>query len=456
MNYLIKDARGVVGNEFVSDIRIKDGLIDELGTSLEPMAGERIIDASQCVVYPGFVNTHHHLAQSILKGIPAGLNQPLGEWLASVPYQYWPKITPEIMYNAACLGFYDLIRSGVTTCADHHYLYHSKTSPELEAAVWQAAEDMGIRLVLCRGGATSKGTHKGLAKAGVEPESIDQMLKRLDDSYSKYHQKGSAPMRKLVVAPTSLIHSSSAQDLKQLSQYARSRQLKMHSHLLEVDFDQQQSLAKYGKSAVEFAEECEWLGDDVWFAHLVKANECDIKILASTKTGIAHCPTSNCRLGSGIAPVIDMYKKGMRISIGVDGSASSESGSMLQELNLTWLLHRAINGANSTLLEEVVEWGSRDGAALLGLENVGTIEVGAAADIVLYDIGQVRYQGCHSILYSPVLCGEPVQVKYSLVNGKIIYQNDNCLVDREALIIHAQQSFSELLKRVNHFNPLFI
>ncbi|WP_417884002.1 amidohydrolase family protein [Vibrio rumoiensis] len=448
MKYLIKGAKGIVTEQAATDIRIEAGIITEVGSELLIEKGEQLIDASQCVVYPGFVNTHHHLAQSILKGIPAGLNQSLGDWLASVPYQYWPKITPEIMYSAACLGFYDLIRSGVTTCADHHYLYHSKTSPELEAAVWQAAEDMGMRLVLCRGGATTKGTHKGLAKAGIEPESIDLMLRRLDDSYSQYHQNTDMPMRQLVVAPTSLIHSSPAEDLKLLSRFARENKLKMHSHLLEVEFDQQQSLAKYGKSAVDFAAECEWLGSDVWFAHLVQASEQDINTLSETKTGISHCPTSNCRLGSGIAPIIEMQKAGMPISIGVDGSASSESGSMLQELNLTWLIHRATNGAESTRLDKVLEWGTQNGASILGLDKIGKIEVGFAADIVLYDLNQVRYQGSHSTLYAPILCGEPAEIKLSMINGNVVYQNEACLVDKESLIAKAQSSFRDLLTRV--------
>lgn len=449
MKYVIKNAEAIVANQNATDIRIEDGVIIEIGCDLKVKKGESLIDASQCVIYPGFVNTHHHLAQSILKGIPAGLNQSLGDWLASVPYQYWPSITPDIMYSAACLGFYDLLRSGVTTCADHHYLYHTKTSPELEAAVWQAAEDMGMRLILCRGGATSKGTHKGLANAGIEPESIDQMLYRLEDSYNKYHQDNEMPMRQLVVAPTSLIHSSPAEDLKQLSSFARHRQLKMHSHLLEVEFDQQQALSKYGKSAVDFAAECGWLGSDVWFAHLVKATPEDIKILSETQTAISHCPTSNCRLGSGIAPIIEMDQVGMKITVGVDGSASSESGSMLQELNLAWLLHRATHGASSTKLENIIKWGTKNGAAVLGLDKVGKLEVGFAADIVLYDLNSIRYQGCHSTLYTPILCGEPAEIKLSMINGKIVFENKGCLVDTEKLMVKAKTSFCDLIAKVN-------
>lgn len=447
MNYLIKQASAIYSQSGHQDIRIQDGIITELGNDLQPSHHEHVVDARGCVVYPGFVNTHHHLAQSVLKGIPAGLNDGLGEWLAHVPYRYWPQITPEIMYCAAKLGFYELLRSGVTTCADHHYLYHANSSQEVEDAVWQAAEEMGIRFVLCRGGATVKGSHKGLAKAGVEPESLEMMLARLDHSRRRYHQDEQNAMRRLVVAPTSIVHSSTPDDLKMLAEYARAHQLRMHSHLLEVEFDNQQAMAKYGCSAVEFAQRCDWLGEDVWFAHLVKATHADIALLASTQTGIAHCPTSNCRLGSGIAPVIDMAKAGMPISIGVDGSASAESGSMLQELNLTWLLHRAQHGAAATSVNGVIEWASAGGASMVGFDHLGYIREGAVADLVLYDIQQPRMAGCHSEISAPVVCGEPAQIKATFINGKRVYQASDEDAYQE-LVANVRESVRALNRKV--------
>lgn len=449
MNYLIKNANSVFcAQQDIKDIRVQNGVIEELGIALSPLPGEEVIDATDCVIYPGFVNTHHHIAQSILKGIPSGINDGLGDWLANVPYRYWPQITPDVMYASAKLGFYELLRSGATTCADHHYLYHANSTQELEDAVWQAADEMGIRLVLCRGGATVKGTHKGLAKAGVEPESAQMMIYRLESTRSRYHQEGGRAMRKLVVAPTTIAHSSTPDDLRLLSEYARSQKLRMHSHMLEVDFDNEQSVAKYGKGIVEFTESCGWLGEDVWFAHLVKATQQDINRLAETKTGIAHCPTSNCRLGSGIAPVIDMAQTGMPISIGVDGSASAESGSILQELNLTWLLHRTQHGAKATSLEQVLEWGTKGGAEILGLEGVGIIREGFAADFVLYDINQPRLSGCHDKLMSPLMAGEPSYVKTSFVNGKVVYQHRD-EEQYQYLVAEVRDSIAKLNKRVS-------
>tara|TARA_R110001606_G_scaffold285414_1_gene433637 strand:- start:3726 stop:5084 length:1359 start_codon:yes stop_codon:yes gene_type:complete len=445
--YLIRQAKAVFGYEFPQDIRIKDGVISAIAPTLNRELDDELIDASHCVVYPGFVNTHHHLAQSILKGVPAGLNQGLGEWLASVPYRFWPQITPDLMYVAAKLGLYEQLRSGVTTCADHHYLYHATTSPELEYAVWRAAEDLGIRLVLCRGGATVQGSHKGMQDSGIVPESLDLSLDRLDASYKRYHDASSFSMRRLVVAPTSLVHTSPAEDLRSYAQWAKERKLLRHSHLLEVSFDEQMAQQNFGMSAIDYAAHCDWLGDDVWFAHLVQADAHAIELLAQTKTRIAHCPTSNCRLGSGIAPVLAMEKAGIPITIGVDGSASSENASMLQELNLAWLLHRTQGGPAATNVTQVLKWGTQNGAELLGLKT-GQITEGYAADLVLYSLDAPRFSGVHSLLEAPILCGEPALIKYSFVNGKQVVENGQVLgVDEAELIQDVKAAVLELLAK---------
>ncbi|MBD3895580.1 amidohydrolase family protein [Halomonas sp. ML-15] len=448
MGYLIRNAKAVFSSSQpqATDIRIHDNRIVEMGRSLVAEQREDVIDASGCVVWPGLVNTHHHLAQSILKGVPQGLNQRLGEWLGSVPYRFWPKITPELMYHSARLGLYEMLRSGVTTCADHHYLYHRDTSPEIEAAVWQAADEFGIRLVLCRGCATEVGSHKGMARHAIEPESLEIVLDRLEDTRRRYHQAKGDAMRRLVVAPTSLIHATSPDALAALADYARQHDLRRHSHLLEVAFDNAQSLEKHAMPAIDYAAEQGWLGEDVWYAHLVHSDAHAIARLAKSGTGISHCPTSNCRLGSGVAPVPAMSDAGVPISIGVDGSASSESGSMLQELNLVWLLHRALRGPEATTLEQVLAWGSVGGARILGLEDIGELAVGKVADLVLYDIDQPRFAGVHTPLMAPLMCAEPALVKHSFVNGLPVVESGRVKgLDEIELTQHVQQSVMELL-----------
>lgn len=445
MSYLIKNSYAIVGPHKTrqGDIRISNGVISEIGQNLEAK-GEQIVDAKGCVIYPGFVNTHHHLAQSILKGVPAGLNKGLGEWLAAVPYRFWPKIPPKLMYLTAKLGIYELQRSGATTCADHHYLYHQSTSHEMELAVWQAAEEMGMRFVLCRGSATRVGSHKGMKSMQLEPETPELVMRRMERSL-QFHDNNPLSMSRLCMAPTSLIHSCEPAHLKEFAQFARQHQLKMHSHLLEVQYDEQQAQSQYAMSAVEYAHSCDWLGADVWFAHLVKTDQQSRELLADTGTGIAHCPTSNCRLGSGIAAAVDMQALGMPVTIGVDGSASSESGSMLQELNLAWLLQRAQNGADSLQPQQVLQWASQNGAELLGFKS-GQIEVGFAADLVAYRIDSPRMATVHSLELAPLLCGEPADIEYSFINGRMVIDNQRSTV----------VDVAELMSQIHHEMTAFL
>ncbi len=432
-----------------NSIRIQDGVITALGEDLPLEDGETAIDGRHCVAYPGFVNTHHHLAQSVLKGIPEGRQVPLGEWLAQVPYRYWPKITPEDMYVAAKVGFYELLRSGVATCADQHYLYHAGTSPELEDAVWQAAEELGIRFALCRGATTTTGSHRGMQGNRIQPETLDMALSRMEASRQRYHDGSELSMRRLVVAPTSLVHTSPKDDLLAFGEFAKANGLKRHSHLLEVSYDEQVAQTQHGMSAVDYAESCGWLGEDVWFAHLVKADRPAIEKLAQSGTRIAHCPTSNSRLGSGIAPVIEMAQAGMKITLGVDGSASSEGGSMLQEMNLAWLLHRTQHGADATSPEGVMGWATENGADLLGFKT-GQLAVGYGADIVLYRLDNPRLAGIHQSEWAPVMAGEPCEIHTSLVNGKPVVQDGRVLgVDEQQLAQDAMAVVQRLKTLVN-------
>lgn len=448
MTYLIKHAQSIttpIGQSI--DIRIQHGKIVEIGQELVPNSNEQCVDATGCVAYPGLVNTHHHLAQSVLKGIPEGLNTDLGDWLSAVPYRFWPHISPKLMYLSAKLGLFELQRSGATTCADHHYLYHADTNPDLEEALWQAASDMGMRFTLCRGSATNVGSHRGMQRGLIVPETEKMVLNRLDASL-QHHDTSPFAMKKLCVAPTSLIHSSQAEHLKNFAHYARQHDLRLHSHLLEVDHDQHQSLKKYGMSAVEFAANCNWVGEDVWFAHLVKTNAQDRAILAETKTGMSHCPTSNCRLGSGIASALEMATMGMNVSIGVDGSASSESGSMLQETNLAWLLQRAQYGANAITLDTVFDWATVNGAKQLGYQT-GKLKAGYAADIVLFRIDTPRLATVHSPQYAPLLCGEPAIVEHNFINGEPVIEHQvSTKVDIDQLISDITQEIKKLMHSI--------
>ncbi len=401
-----------------TDLRVVDNRIAEIGLDLPSSPATEVVDASNQLLYPGLVNTHHHIAQSLFKAMPSGINVPLGEWLAEVPYTVWPLLTAESLYVAARIGFAELLRAGCTLCADHHYLYHADTSPELEDAVFQAAEEIGIRLLLCRGGNTVAGTHRGFRSTRLTPETIDLCLQRLQDSIAARHNTADDAMTRIAIAPTSIVHSHKPEHLRILADFAQQHGLKRHSHLLEVAHDNQAALESHSMTAMEYAESVGWLGDDVWYAHLVHLSAADIERLAATGTGIAHCPTSNCRLGSGVSPVPALAAAGVPISLGVDGSASAESGSLVSEMNLSWLIHRAMNGADATSAETVVNWATAGGAKMLGYEDAGSLEVGKLADLVLYDLDQPRFHGVWDPHLAPVYCGEPLSAEAVMVNGR--------------------------------------
>lgn len=417
------------------DLRVANGRIESIAPNLAPRPGERVIDARDCVVYPGWVNTHHHLFQNLLKAVPSGINADLQDWLAAVPYPRLARFTPELARTAARLGLAEMLLSGVTTCADHHYLYHAHGSVETGDLLFEEAGAFGLRFVLCRGGALqAAGDHPGFSKTALEPETLDQMLADIERLKARYHDGGAASMRRVVVAPTTPTFSLPPELLPELARAARGMGLRLHTHLSEttryVDFCRE----RFGKLPVEFVADYDWLGPDVWFAHLVHLEPSEIALLAETGTGCAHCPVSNARLGSGIAPAPRMADAGVPVSLAVDGVASNESGSMTHEANFAWLVHRAAHGASATTVEEIIHWGTAGGARVLGLGDVGTLAPGQAADLVLYDLNALRFDGFHDRAIAPVAAGEPVRVRYSIVNGRVVVEDGEIPgLDLEAL-----------------------
>lgn len=429
------------------DLRIRNGRIEAIAPNLEPRTDERVIDARSCVVYPGWVNTHHHLFQNLLKAVPSGINADLQEWLAAVPYPRLARFTPDLARVAARLGLAELLLSGVTTCADHHYLYHADGTTETGDLLFDEAASFGMRFVLCRGGALqAAGDHPGFSKVALKPETLDQMLADIERLKSCYHDAGAASMRRVVVAPTTPTFSLPPELLPEVARAARRMGLRLHTHLSEttryVDFCKE----RFNKLPVEFVADHEWLGPDVWFAHLVHLQPSEIAMLAETGSGCAHCPVSNARLGSGIAPAPQMAAAGVPMSLAVDGVASNESGSMTNEAHFAWLVHRAAQGASATTVEETIHWGSAGGAGVLGLDAVGTLEVGKAADFVLYDVSDLRFNGFHDVAAAPVTAGEPARVRYNVVNGRVVVDNGVIPgLDLERLRHEAAEGVKQLL-----------
>ncbi|WDY59944.1 amidohydrolase family protein [Pseudomonas sp. PSKL.D1] len=433
---ILTGLRGAAARHAGPDIRITRGRIAALG-SLAPMPGEQVLDATDCVVYPGWVNTHHHLFQSLLKGIPAGIDQSLGGWLGAVPYRYRGLFNAEHLRLAARIGLVELARSGCTTLADHHYLYLPGMAFDGAQILFEEAEQLGLRFVLCRGGATQVRQAEGAAAAG--PETLGQYLDDVQRLVREYHDPAADAWRRVVMAPTSPPYSMPPEHLRETARVARQLGIRLHSHLSETVEYQHDIHSHHGMSPVAFCAEQGWLGPDVWFAHLVKLSPEEIRLLGATGTGVAHCPQSNGRLGSGIADIVAMEAAGMAVSIGVDGAASNEACDMISETHAAWLLQRAKageralpryqggdheGGAHVAQVEDVVRWGTAGGAQVLGLDAVGTLQVGMAADLALYKLDQPRYFGLHDLGIAPVVGGGRPTLRALLVGGRLRVMDD--------------------------------
>jgi 8-oxoguanine deaminase len=419
-----------------ADVRVRGGFISSIGTLL-PEPGEKVIDASGCVIYPGWVNTHHHLFQSLLKGIPAGINLPLVAWLAAVPVAYRRHFDhEEALRLAARVGLVELALSGCTTVADHQYHYYPGMPFDASAAVFDEADKLGLRLVLCRGGQTqARVMTDTAAPPQVAPETLDAFLAAVAHDARRFHDPSPHAMRRVVSAITTPNWSCRVEELKPMAQHARALGLRLHSHLSETYDYVRWARDVHGMTPLQFVAEHDWVGDDVWFAHMVHLDDDELKLCAQTGTGIAHCPQSNARLGSGIARIPEALALGVPVGLAVDGAASNEAADMASEAHMAWLVHRADPraGARGTqagglapamTVEDVVHIGTAGGARLLGLGAVGTLGVGQAADIAIYSLDQPRHFGLHDPAIGPVAGGGRPTLRALLVQGRVVVEND--------------------------------
>jgi 8-oxoguanine deaminase len=403
-------------------IRIADGRIAAIG-ALTPEPGEQTIDASGCVIYPGLVSTHHHLYQSVLKGVRAGINLPLMGWLRSVPHGYWNRIDEEDLRVAARIGLVELLLSGTTTAADHHYVFSDTYRFDPADVIFETARELGLRFMFCRGGGTAARPVDRSEATPVPVEPLDAMIKSIAGCAQRFHDPSPDSMRRVAFAPTTPTWSVKPDELRVIAGAARGLGLRLHSHLSEtrdyVDF----CLDRFGKRPVHWIAEHDWLGPDVWFAHLVHVDEEEMAVLVNSSTGMSHCPQSNCRLGSGIAPADRMAALGGAVSLAVDGAASNESADMISEMNSAWHTHRAAKGVSATTVEEVVRWATVNGARILGFDDAGVLAPGKLADIAVFDLSSPRYFGLHDTLCGPVVGAGAADIRLLMVGGRIVVEN---------------------------------
>ncbi|SPJ28578.1 8-oxoguanine deaminase [Falsiruegeria mediterranea] len=412
--FLIKDADVILTMDDQrqelsgADILVRDGVIAQVGQGLEA-TGETVL-AKGCVVTPGLVNTHHHLYQSLTRAVPGGQDALLFGWLQTL-YPIWSRFGPEEMFVSAQVGLAELALSGCTLSSDHLYLYPNGS--RLDDTIAAAAE-IGIRFHPTRG-AMSIGESDG----GLPPDSlVEKEAAILKDSIrviDAFHDPSEGAMVRVGLAPCSPF-SVSRDLMRDAAILARDKGVMLHTHLAENDEDIAYSLANFGCRPGQYAEDLGWTGDDVWHAHCVKLDGQEIDLFARSKTGVAHCPCSNCRLGSGIAPVRAMRDAGVNVGLGVDGSASNDSGNLIAEARQSMLLQRVANGADAMSAREALEIATRGGADVLNRPDCGRLAPGKRADIAIWDVSGVESAGSWDP--AALLLAGPTQVKHLFVEGR--------------------------------------
>ncbi|MGI3167581.1 amidohydrolase family protein [Pseudooceanicola sp. C21-150M6] len=409
------------GTRFSGAIRIRDGLIADMG-NLRPEPGERVIDATGCVVTPGLVNTHHHLFQSVLKAVPEGMNAALDDWLMRVPYSYWPFIDAETLAVSARIGLAELVLSGATTVSDHHYIFSALYDYDPAEVLFDEAQRFGIRFLLARGGMTKGRAFDDPAVPPAPIETFDGFLTGIEQAADRWHDPSPLAMTRIASAPVTPCFNVEPQMLAEIAQHARARGLRLHAHLSENTGYAAYTERVHGKRPVPWLADHGWLGPDVWFAHLVDLTEGEVALLAETGAGMAHCPQANARLGSGIAPAEALFRLGGKVSMAVDGAGANEAADMGAALYSAFALHRATKGVGAVKAEALIHWATRGGAEVLGFDQTGLLAPGMAADIALFDLSHPRNFGLHDPALAPVLTGA-AQVKHSFVGGRQIVEH---------------------------------
>jgi cytosine/adenosine deaminase-related metal-dependent hydrolase len=446
---LIKNARSVItmddrrtripgGSIYIDGPEIK-----AVGVNLPQKTADVVIDARDKVVFPGMVNTHHHLNQVLTRNVPHAQDLELFDWLLTL-YEVWKHIRPGDLHAGAQAGLGELLKTGCTTAADHFYAF-PRDSQELLDEEIQAARELGIRFHPTRGSMS-----RGKSKGGLPPDELCQdeeaILRDTRSAIEKHHDARRFSMVRVGVAPCSPF-SVTTDLMKQSADLARSYGVRLHTHLAETVDEERFCLEMYGRRPMEYMEETGWIGPDVWYAHGIHFSDDEITRIGAARSGVAHCPVSNMKLSSGICKVPKLLAAGAPVGLGVDGSASADSSNMLFELRTGYLLHKLAHGAKALTADDMLWLATRGGAAVLGRDDIGSLEPGKAADIVMVDVRQVGYAGAmHDDVGMLVMTGSTQVVDTVVVNGRIVVQEGRLMnVNEAAVIQRANEASARML-----------
>jgi 8-oxoguanine deaminase len=438
---------------------IQDGFIEQVGPTSElPAEADKVLDLSGHLVLPGLVNTHHHFYQTLTRAVPAAQDANLFNWLKTL-YPIWARMTPEDVFISTQTALAELALSGCTTASDHLYLFPNGSRLDDEIA---AAREMGMRIQASRGSMSL-----GESKGGLPPDSVvdseESILRDSQRLIETYHDPRPGAFVQIVLAPCSPF-SVTGELMKQSAQLARQYGVHLHTHLAETEDEQVFCLQKFGYRPVPYMQSVDWVSEDVWFAHAVWVDSDEVKTFARHGCGVAHCPTSNMRLASGIAPVRDYLAAGVKVGLGVDGSASNDGSHLLAEARQAMLLARLKEGITGFSLtpapsperggekrlmsaRTALELATRGGAAVLGRTDIGSLEPGKCADFFAIDLKRLDYTGAlHDPVAAAVFC-QPVRVDYTVVGGKCVVREGRLVtLEEHALIERHNRAAKRLLE----------
>ena len=398
------------------DLYCEDGVIRRLGPHL-PQSADTVVDGSHFWCYPGLINTHHHLYQIFSRNLPQVQNLELFPWLTAL-YEIWKGLDQEVVRFSSLTGLGELMKHGCTTCFDHHYVFPAGAG-DLLGAQFAAAEELGIRMVASRGSMDLSRKDGGLPPDSVV-QTVDEIMADSLRAVEMYHDPRPGSMRQVVLAPCSPF-SVSSELLRQSALLARQSGVRLHTHLCETKDEERWTLENHGVRPLEYMARLGWTGPDVWYAHGIHFNTEELHELARTGTGVAHCPISNMKLSSGVARIPEMLELGVPVGLAVDGSASNDGSSLLEELRVCYLLHRLTSSGKAPSGYQVLKLATRGSAALLGREDIGSLAVGKRADLFLVDARRLELAGAE---YSPAdvlaTVGLRGPVDYTVVEGRIV------------------------------------
>jgi len=400
-------------------VYVEDGEIRRTGTRIpETLRPERTIRAPYAVAMPGLVNTHHHLYQTLTRALPASADVGLFDWLRTL-YPLWARLDEEALYVAALVGMAELLLSGCTTTTDHHYVFPRGREKMIDAEI-RAARRIGIRFHPTRGSMSV-----GQSRGGLPPDSVvqdeEEILADSERLIRKYHDPSPGSMLRVALAPCSPF-SVSGELMRATADLAQKHGVRLHTHLAETRDEEAYCMKCFGRRPLDFLSDVGWLSGGTWLAHGIYFNRREVARLGRARVGVAHCPTSNMRLGSGTAPALALRRAGSPVGLGVDGSASNDSSHMLAEARQALLLNRLTHGAGALNVHEALRMATAEGARCLGRDDIGSLEAGKRADIALFDLRDAGYSGAADAVCALLLCA-PSRVHTLIVEGRIVVEN---------------------------------